>query len=96
MQVTADFDSGKVVRSLLRRSRQGALATLMAGTATRIARWSISPATRRLADSADFPARRASKNILADARVSLMLDERATGDPWKAPESCWPAGQRGR
>jgi heme iron utilization protein len=32
MQLTPDFDSGKVARSLLRRSRQGALATLMAGS----------------------------------------------------------------
>ena len=29
MQPTADFDASKLARSLLRRSRQGALATLM-------------------------------------------------------------------
>ena len=32
MQPTADFDPARLARSLLRRSRQGALATLMAGT----------------------------------------------------------------
>ena len=32
MQPTADLDSAKVARGLLRRSRQGALATLMTGT----------------------------------------------------------------
>ncbi len=32
MQPTADFDAGRLARSLLRRSRQGALATLMAGS----------------------------------------------------------------
>ena len=32
MQPTPDFDPSKLARSLLRRSRQGALATLMAGT----------------------------------------------------------------
>src|SRR5262249_58919811 len=31
MQPTADFDPARLARSLLRRSRQGALATLMAG-----------------------------------------------------------------
>src|SRR5580698_9216722 len=32
MPTTADFDAGRLTRSLLRRSRQGALATLMAGS----------------------------------------------------------------
>ena len=32
MQPTADFDPARLARSLLRRSRQGALATLMAGS----------------------------------------------------------------
>src|SRR5947209_1572561 len=32
MQPTADFDAGRLARSLLRRSRQGALATLMTGS----------------------------------------------------------------
>jgi len=32
MQPTPDFDPGRLAKSLLRRSRQGALATLMAGS----------------------------------------------------------------
>ena len=32
MQPTPDFDPAKLAQSLLRRSRQGALATLMAGS----------------------------------------------------------------
>ena len=32
MQPTPDFDAARLARSLLRRSRQGALATLMAGS----------------------------------------------------------------
>ena len=32
MQPSPDFDAVKVARSLLRRSRQGALATLMTGS----------------------------------------------------------------
>jgi heme iron utilization protein len=82
MQVTADFDSGKVVRLLLRRSRQGALATLMAGNGDPYC------SLVNLASHPDgSPILLISRlavhtwNILADARVSLMLDERAAGDP---------------
>ena len=82
MQPTADFEPSKVTRSLLRRRRQGALATLMAGTGAPYC---------SLVNLASHPdgtpilliSRLAvhTKNILADARVSLMLDERAPGDP---------------
>jgi len=82
MQVTANFDPGKVARSLLRRSRQGALATLMAENGDPYC---------SLVNLASHPdgapilliSRLAvhTKNILADSRVSLMLDERAAGDP---------------
>src|SRR5437764_6691742 len=82
MQPTSDFDPGKLAKSLLRRSRQGALATLMAGSGDPYC---------SLVNVASYPAgspillisRLAihTKNILADARVSLMLDERAEGDP---------------
>jgi heme iron utilization protein len=82
MQLTPDFDPEKVARSLLRRSRQGALATLMVGS---------SDPYCSLVNLASHPdgspilliSRLAvhTKNILADARVSLMLDERAPGDP---------------
>jgi heme iron utilization protein len=82
MQPTADFDPSKLARSLLRRSRQGALATLMAGSGDPYC---------SLLNVASYPdaspilliSRLAlhTRNILADSRVSLMLDERAEGDP---------------
>src|SRR5712672_2478579 len=82
MQPTADFDAGRLARSLLRRSRQGALATLMPGSGDPYcslvnvaSNWDGSPILliSRLALH--------TRNILADSRVSLMLDERAEGDP---------------
>jgi putative heme iron utilization protein len=82
MQPTADFDPARLARSLLRRSRQGALATLMAGNGAPYC---------SLVNVASAPdgapilliSRLAvhTRNILADPRVSLMLDERAAGDP---------------
>jgi len=82
MQLTPDFDPGKVARSLLRRSRQGALATLMAGSGD--------PYCSLVNVASDFDgspilliSRLAvhTRNLLGDARVSLMLDERVEGDP---------------
>ena len=82
MQPTADFDPGRLTRSLLRRSRQGALATLMAGSGDPYCSL-VNVASH--ADGAPILliSRLAlhTQNILRDARVSLMLDERAPGDP---------------
>ena len=82
MQPTPDFNPSRLAKSLLRRSRQGALATLMAGTGDPYC---------SLVNVASAPdgapilliSRLAvhTKNLLADARASLMLDERAPGDP---------------
>lgn len=82
MQPTPDFNAARLARSLLRRSRQGALATLMAGSGDPYC---------SLVNLASHPdgapilliSRLAlhTKNILADGRVSLMLDERVEGDP---------------
>ena len=82
MQQTPDFDAAGLARSLLRRSRQGALATLMAGNGDPYCSL-VNVASH--ADGAPILliSRLAvhTKNILADDRVSLMLDERAAGDP---------------
>src|SRR5580693_3182877 len=82
MQPAADFDAGRLARSLLRRSRQGALATLMAGSGDPYCSL-VSVASD--ADGAPILliSRLAlhTRNILGDPRVSLMLDERAEGDP---------------
>src|SRR6516225_10429402 len=82
MQSNADFNPAQLARSLLRRRRQGALATLMAGNGDPYC---------SLVNIASHPdgapilliSRLAlhTKNILADPRVSLMLDERGKGDP---------------
>ena len=82
MQLAPDFDAPKLAKSLLRRSRQGALATLMDGSGD--------PYCSLVNVASDFDgspvlliSRLAlhTQNILADPRVSLMLDERAQGDP---------------
>jgi putative heme iron utilization protein len=82
MQPTAEFDPAKLARSLLRRSRQGALATLMAGSGDPYCSL-VNVASRADGSPILLISRLAlhTRNILADARVSLMLDERVQGDP---------------
>src|ERR1700688_362020 len=82
MHPTADFDASHMARSLLRRSRQGALATLMAGSGDPYCSL-VNVASHADASPILLISRLAlhTKNILADSRVSLMLDERAAGDP---------------
>ena len=82
MQPSPEFDASRLARSLLRRSRQGALATLMTGSGDPYCSL-VNVAT----DPAGAPILLISRlalhtrNILGDNRVSLMLDERAEGDP---------------
>jgi heme iron utilization protein len=82
MELTADFNASRLARSLLRRSRQGALATLMAGSGDPYCSL-VNVASHADASPILLISRLAlhTKNILADSRVSLMLDERAAGDP---------------
>lgn len=82
MQPTADFNASRLARSLLRRSRQGALATLMAGSGDPYCSL-VNVASHADGSPILLISRLAlhTKNILADNRVSLMLDERAAGDP---------------
>src|ERR1700694_5757366 len=82
MQPSPDFDAAKVARSLLRRSRQGALATLMAGSGDPYCSL-VNVASHVDGAPILLISRLAlhTKNILGDSRVSLMLDERAEGDP---------------
>ena len=82
MQPTADFDASKLARSLLRRSRQGALATLMPESGDPYCSL-VNVASHADASPILLISRLAlhTKNILGDSRVSLMLDERAAGDP---------------
>jgi heme iron utilization protein len=82
MQPTADFNASKLARSLLRRSRQGALATLMADSGDPYCSL-VNVASHADGSPILLISRLAlhTKNVLADNRVSLMLDERADGDP---------------
>jgi putative heme iron utilization protein len=82
MKSTPDFDPRTAAKKLLRESRSGALATLMEGSGDPYC---------SLVNLASLPdgspllliSRLAlhTGNILADPRVSLMLDERRDGDP---------------
>ena len=82
MQPTPDFDPAKLAKSLLRRSRQGALATLMAGSGDPFCSL-VNLASHPDGSPILLISRLAvhTRNILADGRVSLMLDERVAGDP---------------
>src|SRR3954467_10863672 len=82
MPPTADFDAARLARSLLRRRRQGALATLMAGSGgpycslVNLASHPDGSPILLISRPALHP-----RNILSAPRGSLMLDERAPGDP---------------
>jgi heme iron utilization protein len=82
MQPTADFDPAKVARSLLRRRREGALATLMSDSGDPYCSL-VNVASHSDGSPILLISRLAlhTRNILADRRVSLMLDERTEGDP---------------
>ena len=75
MQPTTDFDANGLARSLLRRSRQGALATLMAGTGDPYCSL-VNLASHPDGSPILLISRLAlhTQNILGDNRVSLMLD----------------------
>ena len=99
MQPTTDFDASKLSRSLLRRSRQGALATLMRESGDPYCSL-VNVASHADASPILLISRLAlhTKNILGDSRVSLMLDERAAGDPLEGARimlRAGPGGHRG-
>jgi putative heme iron utilization protein len=78
----AEFDAAGVARGLLRRSRQGALATLMAPSGDPYCSL-VNVASAPDGSPLLLISRLAvhTRNALADPRVSLMLDERRAGDP---------------
>jgi hypothetical protein len=82
MPAADDFDPARVVRSLLRRSRHGALATLMVGSGDPYCSL-VNVATHPDGSPILLISRLAvhTRNLLEDSRVSLMLDERVEGDP---------------
>jgi putative heme iron utilization protein len=82
MQPTPDFNPSRTAKSLLRRSRQGALATVMVNSGDpycSLVNVAANPDGAPLLLISRLAVH--TKNILADSRVSLMLDERVAGDP---------------
>ena len=82
MQPVSNFDPKIAAKKLMREARSGALGTLMAGSGDAYC------SLVNVASAADgapilLISRLAlhTKNILADPRVSLLLDERKPGDP---------------
>src|SRR3990170_2697005 len=82
MDASTAFDPKTAARKLLREARSGALATLMAGAGDPYCSL-VNVATAFDGSPILLISRLAlhTKNILVDARVSLMLDERKEGDP---------------
>jgi heme oxygenase (biliverdin-IX-beta and delta-forming) len=82
MKLTDEFDPRQSAKKLLREGRNGALATLMASTGDPYCSL-VNVATQADGSPLLLISRLAvhTKNILADNRVSLMLDERKEGDP---------------
>lgn len=76
------FEPQQAAKKLLREARGGALATLMEGSGDPYCSL-VNVATAVDGSPLLLISRLAihTKNILADARVSLMLDERREGDP---------------
>src|SRR5476651_1068485 len=77
-----EAESARLVKSLLRRSRQGALATLTPERGDPYCSL-VNVASHPDGSPILLISRLAlhTRNVLGDARVSLMLDERAQGDP---------------
>jgi heme iron utilization protein len=82
MQPVTDFDPARLARSLLRRCRQGALATLMPVSGDPYCSL-VNVASHPDGSPILLISRLAlhTQNLLRDDRISLMLDERAEGDP---------------
>src|SRR4029079_12397120 len=82
MQPTAEFDPRAFAKKLLREGRSGALATLMAGSGDPYCSL-VNVATATDGSPLLLISTLAihTKNILADPRVSLMIDERKEVDP---------------
>src|SRR5262245_8591776 len=82
MKPDSAFDPKAAAKKLLREARSGALATLMAGSGDPYCSL-VNVATAPDGAPLLMITRLAvhTKNILAEPRVSLMLDERKQGDP---------------
>src|SRR5438477_11974507 len=82
MEPTPDFNPKTAAKKLLREGRSGALATLMPGSGDPCCSL-VNVATAADGSPLLLISTLAvhTKNLLADPRVSLMIDERREGDP---------------
>jgi putative heme iron utilization protein len=82
MKPQADFDPKIAAKKLMREARSAALATLMPGSGDPYCSL-VNVASAACGSPLILISRLAihTRNILADSRVSLMLDERKEGDP---------------
>src|SRR3954462_4533323 len=82
MQPTAEFDPKTAAKTLMREGRSGALASLMAGSGDPYCSL-VNVATAADGSPLLLISSLAvhTRNVLADHRVSLMIDERRDGDP---------------
>jgi putative heme iron utilization protein len=82
MKPAQDFDPRTAAKKLLREGRSGALATLMPGSGDPYCSL-VNVATEADGSPLLLISKLAvhTRNILADPRVSLMIDERKEGDP---------------
>jgi putative heme iron utilization protein len=82
MKMTPDFDPKAAAKKLLREGRSGALATLMPETGDPYCSL-VNVATASDGAPLLLISKLAmhTKNLLADPRCSLMIDERKAGDP---------------
>src|SRR5688572_23003151 len=82
MKATPGFDPKAAAKKLMREARSGALATLVPGSGdpycslVNVASAANGAPLLLISNLAVH-----TKNILADSRISLMLDERKPGDP---------------
>src|SRR5271154_2446333 len=95
MPTTADLDAGALARSLLRRSRQGALATLMAGSGDPYCSL-VGVASHPDSSPILLISRLAlhTQNILAAPGSWWMLKRGAGGDPLEEWRIMLAAGRR--
>jgi len=82
LQPVPDFDPRSAAKKLLREARSGALATLMPGSGDPYCSL-VNVASAPDGSPLLLLSRLAlhTRNLLADSRISLMLDERKPGDP---------------
>jgi putative heme iron utilization protein len=82
LQPAPDFDPKSTAKKLLREARSGALATLMPGSGDPYCSL-VNVASAPDGSPLLLLSRLAvhTRNLLADPRISLMLDERKDGDP---------------